>query len=132
MCVYHKSNGNDWQCPVCALARCYLYLHGMGADPKIFLLAHYNGDKGQHSNITNKDVIKALKAAATVLDYSMAKGVPVHCINTHSLWSGGDNALSLAGYLDTQIQKMGWWQGATFKEYTRRSWRASQKECQRA
>ncbi len=31
--------------------------------------------------------------------------------------SGGANALALAGYLDTQIQKMGRWRGATFKEY---------------
>jgi hypothetical protein len=35
----------------------------------------------------------------------------------HSLRSGGANALSLAGYSDTQIQKMGRWRGATFKEY---------------
>jgi hypothetical protein len=35
------------------------------------------------------------------------------------LRSGGANALALAGYLDTQIQKMGRWRGATFKEYIR-------------
>jgi hypothetical protein len=35
----------------------------------------------------------------------------------HSLRSGGANALSLAGYSDTHIQKMGHWRGATFKEY---------------
>ena len=29
------------------------------------------------------------------------------------------NALALAGYSDTQIQKMGRWRGATFKEYIR-------------
>ena len=34
-------------------------------------------------------------------------------MNTHSLRSGGANALALAGYSDTQIQKMGRW----FKEY---------------
>ncbi len=62
---------------------------------------------------------KALKAAETVLDYPTAKGIPVDQMDTHSLWSGSANALSLAGYLDTQIQKMGWWQGATFKEYIR-------------
>jgi hypothetical protein len=33
------------------------------------------------------------------------------------LRSGGANALALAGYSDTQIQKMGRWRGATFKEY---------------
>ena len=40
-------------------------------------------------------------------------------INTHSLRSGGANALALAGYSDTQIQNMGRWRGATFKEYVR-------------
>ncbi len=37
----------------------------------------------------------------------------------HSLCSRGTNALSLAGYLYTQIQKMGCWRGATFKEFIR-------------
>jgi hypothetical protein len=36
---------------------------------------------------------------------------------TLSFWSGGANALALLGYSDTQIQKMGGWKGATFKEY---------------
>ena len=31
------------------------------------------------------------------------------------------NALALAGYSDTQIQKMGRWRGATFKEYILRN-----------
>ena len=37
--------------------------------------------------------------------------------STHSLRIGGECALALAGYSDTQIQKMGRWRGATFKEY---------------
>ena len=60
-----------------------------------------------------------LKAAATVLEYSTAKGIPIDRIDTHSFRSGGANALSLSGYSDTQIQKMGRWRGATFKEYIR-------------
>jgi hypothetical protein len=64
-------------------------------------------------------VSKALKAAATVLEYPTAKGIPIDRFDTHSLRSGGSNALSLSGYSDTQIQKMGWWRGATFKEYIR-------------
>jgi hypothetical protein len=87
----------------------------MGADTKTFLSAHYN-DKGQHSDITNKDVSKALKAAAMILDYPTAKGILVDHIDTHSLQSGGANALSLAGYSDIQSQKMGRGRGATFKE----------------
>ena len=74
---------------------------------------------GKLSDVTNEDVSRALKSAATVLDYPTAKGIPIDRIDTHSLRSGGANALSLAGYSDTQIQKMGRWRGATFKEYIR-------------
>jgi hypothetical protein len=76
VCVYNKSNGKRWHFPVRALARRYLHLCNMGANSKTFLLAYYN-DKGQRSNITNKDVSKALKVAATALDYPTAKGIPV-------------------------------------------------------
>ncbi len=82
----------------------------------MFLSTYYD-DKGQRRDFTNKDVSIALKAAAATLDYPTAKGIPINCINTHSLRSGGANALSLAGYSDTQIQKMGRWRRATFKEY---------------
>ncbi len=40
-------------------------------------------------------------------------------VDTHSLRSRGANALALSGYSDIQIQKMGRWKGATFKEYIR-------------
>ena len=62
---------------------------------------------------------RALKLAASMLDYPARKGIPIQRINTHSLRSGGANALALSGYSDTQIQKMGRWRGATFKEYIR-------------
>jgi hypothetical protein len=115
VCVYQEANGKRWHCPVRALARHYLHLRDMGANSKTLLLAYYD-DKGHRRDITNKDVSKALKVAATVLDYPTAKGIPIDRINTHSQQSGGANALSLAGYSDTQIQKMGRWRGATFKE----------------
>jgi hypothetical protein len=60
----------------------------------------------------------ALKLAASVLGY-LARGFPIDRIDTQSLWSGGANALALAGYSGTQIQKMGRWKGATFIEYIR-------------
>jgi hypothetical protein len=90
----------------------------MGANSKTFLLEYYD-DKGKRKDITNKDVSKALKVAAMALDYLTAKGIPIDRIDTHSLRSGGANTHLLAGYSDTQIQKMGQWQGATFKEYIR-------------
>ena len=61
----------------------------------------------------------ALKTAAIALEYPILKGIPIERINTHSLRSGGANALALAGYSDMQIQKMGRWWGATFKKYVR-------------
>jgi hypothetical protein len=90
----------------------------MGADTKTFLSAYYD-DRGQHGDVTNKDVSITLKAAAATLDYPTAKGIPINRIDTHSLRSGSINALSLASYSNTQIQKMGRWCGATLKEYIR-------------
>jgi hypothetical protein len=71
----------------------------------------------QRLDITNKDISVALKRAATVLAYPTTKGIPIIQIDTHSLRSRGANALLLAGFLDMQIQKMGGWLGATFKEF---------------
>ena len=54
---------------------------------------------------------------AAGLDYPGQKGIKIKQIDTHSLQGGDANALALAGYGDTQIQKMGQWKGATFKDY---------------
>ena len=54
-----------------------------------------------------------------MLHYPDTRGIPIERVDTHSLRSGGANALALSGYSDTQIQKMGRWRGATFKEYVR-------------
>jgi hypothetical protein len=70
-------------------------------------------------DVCGKDVSKALKMAATLLEYPETRGIPIELIDTHSLQTGGANALSLSGYSDTQIQKMGRWRGAMFKEYIR-------------
>ena len=61
----------------------------------------------------------ALKFSTTALNYPYLKGIPIDIVDTHSLRSGGANALSLAGYSDRDIQKMGRWRGETFKEYIR-------------
>jgi hypothetical protein len=59
---------------------------------------------------------KGLKIATGLLNYPTRKGIPVERVDTHSLRGGGANALALSGYSNMQIQKMGQWQGATFKE----------------
>ncbi len=84
ICVFHESNGEKLHCPVCVLARRYLHLCNMGTDAKMFLSAYYD-DKGQRRDITSKDVSIALKAAPATLDYPTAKGIPINCIDTHSL-----------------------------------------------
>jgi hypothetical protein len=73
---------------------------------KTVLLAYFD-KAGQHFDITNQTISAALKLAGTFLDYPTTKGIPINRIDTHSLRSGGANALSLAGYSDTQTQKLG-------------------------
>ena len=81
-------------------------------------LSIYFLDRKKYS-VTDKHISRGLKTAALALNYPSKKGIPIERIDTHSLRSGGANALALAGYSDTQIQKMGRWRGATFKEYIR-------------
>ncbi len=119
VCVYHNTNGNSLNCPVRALGRRYLHLCKHQADSKTFLSTYF-GEGGKQSDVTNEDVSKAIKCTGTALEYPTTKGIPIARLDTHSLRSGGANALSLAGYTDTQIQKMGRWCGATFKEYIRK------------
>ncbi len=76
VCVYHETNGDLWHCPVRALARQYIHLQSMGANAKTYLLV-YHDDKGKRGDITNEDISRALKAAATVLDYQNSKGIPI-------------------------------------------------------
>ncbi len=67
--------------------------------------------------MTAEHISQALKVAVATLNYPAQKGIPIDHVDTHSLRSGGANVLALSGFTDMQIQKMGWWQGATFKEY---------------
>jgi hypothetical protein len=101
------------------LGRRYLHLRHHRATSKTFLSTFYDAAR-KRRDITNENITAALKRAATVLDYLITKGIPIECIDTHSLRSGGANALSLAGFSDTKIQKMGRWRGATFKDYVRK------------
>ncbi len=76
--------------------------------------------KGVKADVIAEHISRALISAATELLYPTNKGIPITRINMHSLQSGSANALALAGYSDTQIQKMGRWRGATFEEYIRK------------
>ena len=117
VCVYQEHNGEAHNCPVKALGRRFRHLRQHQATARTFLSAYWV--HGTRYDVTAENISKAVKMAATALDYPVAKGIPIQRVNTHSLRSGGANALALAGYSDTQIQKMGRWKGATFKEYIR-------------
>ena len=74
------------------------------------------GGKGYPTR-TPKDISRALKAAASDLEYDTKRGIPIDRIDSHSLRAGGANSLSLAGFSEHEIQIMGRWRSATFKEY---------------
>ncbi len=114
--MYQEANEDPINCPVRVLGCRYIHLQQHGATKKTIILVYYSGRK--RFDVTSYLISKAFKLAAVALEYPILKGIPIKQINTHSLWSGGANALALAGYSDTQIQKIGRWRGATaFKEY---------------
>ena len=117
VCVHQEKNGEAIYCPIRALGRRVVHLRKQGAVKSSFLSTYYH--EGKKYDVIGEDVSKALKLAATLLEYPEKRGIPVELIDTHSLRCGGANALALSGYSDTQIQKMGRWRGATFKEYIR-------------
>ncbi len=117
VCIFHEANGEVYLCPVRALGRRYVHIRQNGGTTKTMLSSYWS--KGIRADVTAERVSKALKSAATELQYPTKKGIPIFCTNAHSLRSCGANALSLSGYSNTQIQKMGRWHGATFKEYIR-------------
>ena len=118
VCVYQEANGENFACPVRAVGRRYLHLRTHHCRPKEFISTYWDSSSTAQM-VTAEHMTCSLKLAATMLQYPAHMGIPIQRVNTHSLRSGGANALSLAGYSDTQIQKMGRWRGATFKEYIR-------------
>ena len=75
--------------------------------------------EGKRKYLNAENMSAALKFGTTTLNYPSLKGITMDRVDTHSLRSGGSNALLLAGYSDRDIQKMGRWRGGTFKDYTR-------------
>ena len=119
VCISHHSTGSELMNPCRAVARRYLHIRENCSDPNCFLSAYFVD--GKRADVTDKEISTALKVAAAVLDYPNSRGIPLASIDTHSLRIGGANALSLAGYTDRQIKKMGRWRGETFLEYIRES-----------
>jgi hypothetical protein len=105
--VFQETNGQEpYLCPAKAFARRTIHMSENHCSPKDYLLTYYI-DKHTCGNVTSEYISKSIKLAKSMLNYPTTKGILIQCINTHSLRSGGANALTLAGYSDTQIQNMG-------------------------
>jgi hypothetical protein len=117
VCIHQEANGEHQLCPVRALGRRVAHIHTATSIHTTFLSAFFID--GERFDVTDTDIRKSLKMAATMLHYPTYKGIPINRVDTHSLRSGGANALSLSGYSDREIQKLGRWRSATFKEYIR-------------
>ena len=118
VCIHQECNGDPYHCPVRALGRRFLHIRQHTADSNTCLSTFFSPSL-QSEDVTDKDISSALKLAAIALEYPALKGIPIDRVDTHSLQSGGANALALCGYSDREIQKMGRWRSATFKEYIR-------------
>ena len=121
VCINQEENGDGYLCPCKAVGRRYIHIRSNSTSDKDAqqtpLSAYFAG--GIRKDVTDADIRSNLKLAATALDYPAARGIPIDRVDTHSLRGGGANALSLSGYSDRQIQKMGRWRSATFMEYIR-------------
>ena len=117
VCIHQQKNNRGRFNPVEVMARIVNELHSWNAPGDTFLSAFKNEKTGKIQHVIADDVTKMLKEAAAKREYPELRGCPIDRINTHSLRSGGANALSLAGFSDYQIQKMGRWSKQVFKEY---------------
>ena len=117
-CIFQEANGDPYYCPVRAVGRRYLHIRQHSNNTKEMISTYWEKDQ-EAKVVTAEHISKSIKLAATILNYPSNKGIPIQRINTHSLRSGGANVLALSGYSDTEIQKMGRWRSATFKEYIR-------------
>ena len=118
VCIHHEANGDPYYCCVWALGRRIIHITENGGTGNTWLSAYWEKGEGRR-DITDKDIRAGVKMAAQVLDYPGQKGSLIDRVDTHSLRIGGATILALSGYTDTQIQKMGRWRSATFKEYVR-------------
>lgn len=76
----------------------------------------YNGKFKRWYSVTQKDMLAAIRQVVKDLKLHR-QGIDATIIGNHSLRSGGAMALKLAGYSDSEIQKLGRWKSATWLMY---------------
>ena len=79
------------------------------SNKKIYLSAYWVG--GKRKDLTAYNMSTALKFASTALNYPYLKRILVSRMDTNSLRGGGANVLSLVGYRNRDIQKLGYGEG---------------------
>ena len=109
MFVYQEENEDENFRPVRELGRRFVSIRKKLKNEKTYLSAYLMEGKIKYLNADNMSAV--FKFATTTLNYPYLKGIPIDRVDTHSLISGGANALLLAGYSDIDIQKMGRWRG---------------------
>ncbi len=119
VCIHHQTNGESYLCPIRALGRRVCHIRANTKNTNANLSTFFV--KGKPHEVNHNHISSAVKLAAAALDYPSCKGIPIDRVDTHSLRCGGANALSLSGYSDREIQKMGRWRSATFLEYIKES-----------
>ena len=93
-------------CPVRAIGGSVVQNTAHGSNARTVLYSYWVG--ATKYDVTDVDIQTALKSTAGALDYpELVKGTPINWIDTYSLRGCGANALSLSGYSDRKIQKMG-------------------------
>jgi hypothetical protein len=116
-CVHHERILDaGMACPILAIARRVLHIRKHSKTGNAFLCSYW--DAVGRGDVTDGQISFAMKFAAGALNYPL-RGIPIQRIDTHSLRSGGACALSLAGYKDHEIMKMGRWapKSTSFMEY---------------
>ena len=117
VCIHQEANGCAYFCGVKAAARRAIHIRRHTSSREAFLSAYW--EDGAWGDITDDDMRRHIKAAAKTLRYEEVRGIREEDVDTHSLRSGGANALHMAGYSDRQIMKTGRWKSKTFLEYIR-------------
>ena len=88
-----------------ALVRLCISIRKQTIDRKTYLSAFCLG--GKRTDVVSENISAAVKFAAGALDYPLLKGIPIEHVDTHYFHAGGANYLSLAGYINRYIKKMG-------------------------
>jgi hypothetical protein len=74
VCVHQEANGEEFKCPVRALARRVIHLREHNANGKTFLSTFFQNST--RYDVCGEDISRGLKLAASTLQYPVTQGIP--------------------------------------------------------